>query len=145
MANPLLFKSAVVFGTFHILLAIQYAPLILELTLILGVITSIYNHGTTSAFAKWLDRVAITLASITDLIYIFFLPESLVLIVILLFSVTIFLYFAAKWDIKRGGNGNIYHLWSHILATILHSVILLYMIEHPSILFTPGWTMLPLD
>lgn len=131
MANPLLFKSSLIVGSYHVFLALWYAPIILEFILILGVLTSVYNHGTTSFHAKWLDRVAITVASIIDFFYILCLPYPVNTIVLSIFLVTISAFFIAKFQIKSGvNNGNAFHLSSHLLAVVIHTILFAYIYEY---------------
>jgi len=131
MANPLLFKSSLIVGSYHVFLALWYAPIILEVILILGVLTSIYNHGTTSFHAKWLDRIAISLASIIDIFYILCLPYPVNTVVLSIFFATVSAFFIAKYQIRSGvNNGNAFHLSSHLLAVVIHTILFIYIFEY---------------
>ena len=126
MANPLLFKSSLICGGIHVLLVIGWgAPFLLSLCYTIGVITSIWNHGTTSELAKWSDRVFIAIAVIVDIVYMFFLPLISLFIAISTISFSVVLFLMAKKEIKNGKSGNPFHLGSHVVATILHSILIL--------------------
>jgi hypothetical protein len=123
MANSLLFRSAVILGSYNVWLAIRYAPFILEFILILGVVTSVWNHGTTSSHAKWFDRVTIVLVSAIDFIYMSFLPRPWALFAALMLGTAILLYFGAKFAIRNGTCGDKFHLGAHLIGTMIHSLV----------------------
>lgn len=129
MANPTLFKSAALVGSYHIFLAMAYAPIFFTTVITIGVITSLYNHGTTSLHAQWLDRIAIFLACLVDIVYFAIIPYPLNCVIVPLFFITISLYFQAKWAISKGRNGNIFHVSSHFLSGFMHTLLIFYLFE----------------
>jgi hypothetical protein len=76
MANAALHAAACALLVAHVLLVTVLlcgrgpAPLALQLTYVLGPIAGVWNHGTTSAAARWTDRIAMVVGLGVDLYYV---------------------------------------------------------------------------
>lgn len=70
MAQPFLFGTAYLMLLVHGVAVLFRAPLALRISYIVGPLTGMWNHGTTSELAKWADRVAMTAGLCVDLAYL---------------------------------------------------------------------------
>jgi glucose dehydrogenase len=77
MANAALHAAACALLVAHVLLVTVLLlcgrgppPLALQLTYVLGPLAGVWNHGTTSAAARWTDRIAMTVGLGVDLYYV---------------------------------------------------------------------------
>eukprot|EP00013_Stygamoeba_regulata_P016456 CAMPEP_0177677920 /NCGR_PEP_ID=MMETSP0447-20121125/28700_1 /TAXON_ID=0 /ORGANISM="Stygamoeba regulata, Strain BSH-02190019" /LENGTH=181 /DNA_ID=CAMNT_0019186823 /DNA_START=11 /DNA_END=556 /DNA_ORIENTATION=- len=130
MANPVLFKSAFTLGMIHFvalwisgtlvsLLAFYYAW---------GIFTSLWNHGTTSRVAMWVDRITMVVAVVLDFAILYFLPSPWRMYLLAAEASGVVSYLSAKFEIaKGGGSGNPYHVCCHMFATFAHVMILLQL------------------
>lgn len=133
MVNHVLFKSSIFLGIAHTIAVLYWKvhlsdPLLVTVYMV-GVATSLVNHGLTSELYKWADRGWMALGCFTDLVYIMTLLADWhkVAAVVLQFSY-IGAFFLAKWLVAARGMkhaGNIPHICTHAGATVLH-VWLLY-------------------
>jgi hypothetical protein len=136
MANKALFISSTVY-TIIIFLFLFYhyncsykEVRILIPFVILGSFTSIFNHGTTNVYIKYLDRlVMITIILLT--LYIIYKRDSTWnnKICIFLVVTNIFLFFLAKYIYQYSYKYSTYiHAVTHLIATILFIYIASYEI-----------------
>lgn len=103
----------------------------------LGVVTSLVNHGGTHVLYKWADRLWMLLGAATDTVYIWNHHAPSQRPGLLVFQASfIASFFLAKWRIQRarrgehaapGVVGNGPHLFTHLGASALH-VWLLYRV-----------------
>jgi glucose dehydrogenase len=77
MANAALHAAACALLVAHVLLVTVLLfcgggppPLALQLTYVLGALAGVWNHGTTSAAARWTDRIAMVVGLGVDLYYV---------------------------------------------------------------------------
>ncbi len=122
MANKILFISSTICGLIlFIYLIVHYncisnQSLILIPFIIFGFITSLLNHGKTSNFYKFLDRITITMLAILLITLIIYNKRKICMIILL---VSIGLFLLAKYIYQYSNNNHtIPHLMSHIFATI---------------------------
>jgi len=69
MANPILLKSTLIFGTIQLIsmIALECRNIALNTSIAFGIVTSIINHGTTSNIAKWSDRTMMLVGIFIDI------------------------------------------------------------------------------
>ena len=135
MANPFLLKSSLILGLITILsVELWPVPGFYRFYLLLGVITSILNHGTTSHFLKAFDRLVMAVFIIFDFNYILLMNQSFLMLktlcLISLFGAMIS-FLGAKFRIKKAktpknSHGNPFHFAAHILATSEHVLMAYY-------------------
>lgn len=131
MVNPVLFQSACILGSVHIAaIALYNPPRIFATNMIIGVLTSVWNHGMTHELAKWSDRGVMGVGMVIDLYYLAYIakyPWNMSLAASI-FSAAIG-YLLAKAIIHRIAvnshgkiqeKGNIPHLFAHVCLTIVH-------------------------
>lgn len=135
MANLFLFKSSIYLGSINII-AISFfnVPLIFKSLIWVGVITSIWNHGTTSIFAKYFDRAIMLYGVCIDSYYIGLLknqPNSQIFCITFLI-LSIFMYFSNKRihkekkkraNITHETQDSTFHCFAHVLLTFMHLTI----------------------
>jgi adenosine/AMP kinase len=124
MANPTLFFSSFVFGAISIYFVLHFSSSIFFRNLvILGVATSLVNHGLTSDLAKRVDRSVMVTGACHD----FFVhskqifPINIALAALL--SSSILLFFSAKYTIAvthNGASGNVRHFLAHFVLAVCH-------------------------
>ena len=113
MVNLILFRSSVFLGICHFMIPIFTKVSYFDKLMILyyfGIVTSLWNHGTTSSMAKWSDRVVMYVGCLSDFL---FCLHHLVFCPFLLIYVTC--YILAKCEQKNG-----FHITTHVVATGLH-------------------------
>lgn len=126
MANPLLFRSACLLGSLHVVLVLLYEiPFFLALAYLCAVATSVWNHGTTSGLAKWTDRFTIVCAVIVDSMYIAVMPAAQLCLGAVLVVAGVSCYFMAKAAIRSGQSGDPYHVLSHCFGTVLNIIVII--------------------
>lgn len=129
MGNPVLFLSSVILGSVHIaaMATIGSSHEILCAVYLVGVATSLINHGLNSSIARWSDRLWMALGTFLDFLYVSALSSWSRTLGILLILAYTSAFAAAKLLILRTGNkktGNLPHLFTHISATTLHVWVL---------------------
>ena len=137
MANILLFISSVSITTIHLLWLVVHCPenILLILNICFGLLTSIWNHGTTSEIAKLCDRIMMIIGYGIDLwIIVFELPAFVGEVCAGFLFLAVASYFISKCLLKSAIH-KIYnyiaiipYLNSHLLITCCHLLI----IEHYS-------------
>ena len=107
MANPQLHASTLVLGFLHLLLLalLPRVPRLFALNIVCGVFASLWNHGTTSAVAKWADRGMMALGAAVDAAYLVALPLPHRGWLLRLIGAAILGYFLAKRMVAAGGEG----------------------------------------
>ena len=119
--NKYLLYSSIITG-FIILLIIyyKYNPKynILYLCILLGIITSILNHGSDSEIYKYTDRLIMFLNVIVFIYFIFQIKNHLkkYKIAIIIFSISLYLFSKLQKNIILR---NTLHSFSHFLSVIL--------------------------
>jgi hypothetical protein len=111
MANIILFLSSLFCSLLHIFL-FNYFQTQFLLVILHSIVccTSIYNHGTTSYRARWLDRGAVAIMVLVD----YWVTTYWIQHVLLFLSVSLYLY--SKYSKKIG-----YHVFAHLLITSNHA------------------------
>jgi len=136
MANETLFYSSIVFGLINLFLFLIYEYYeiinsknkymielrILQIISIIIIITSIYNHGYTNNFYKWIDRIIVYIGIIFS-IYLA-VKYKILLSLILIITVIICYYLTKKMNI------NTYHIFIYILITLNNYILLSSGILH---------------
>jgi len=134
MANGVLLASTLCCGALHLWALLSFTATTTWACAILGgIITSVWNHATTSQIAKWFDRCTIAVCVAFDAFILAAAatthkkssPSKSALMALggcyttLLAAVS--LYFAAKrYEHKCQKRRDACHAGSHVLATILH-------------------------
>jgi hypothetical protein len=136
MANTILLLSALCCGAFHLWALLSFQTFLAATTwacaILGGIVTSIFNHASTSQIAKWMDRLVIACCVGLDAAILAAaaytrthtqtpLPTLLGCYVVLVAAVG--LYFTAKkyeHTHKCHKRRDYCHAGSHILATVLH-------------------------
>lgn len=124
MANPVLFRSSAAIAVMHAAALARYgfgwsspSRALLVATIVVGIATSLWNHGATSRAAKVVDRAAMWIGFFVDLHLAWHVPDaarwgaccaSLV--------AAAALYFLAKWVILKAGVGSAASALPHELA-----------------------------
>lgn len=128
MANHILFLSSWYSGIIHIFAITKHIksyenPNILLCTMyIVGVITSIVNHGTTSELSKWADRIVMVVAFCADAVWT---AHSIECTHYLMYTVGFF-FIAKYFQAYEYRYPKLYyaqtgiHLLSHITITLYH-------------------------
>ena len=130
MANPILLKTSCFFGLAHFIAMYIYQetlPQIYCTILTIGILTSIWNHGTTSEIAKWGDRICIALAVMSAIYHITlfsYRPNSIIVFSVITLAITC--YFIAKNHEKKKEHykRDFCHGSSHMIATAAHVTII---------------------
>ena len=118
MANIHLFITSYLMLIIHTFAIFIYQPpFLIFMTYIIGPVVSVWNHGTTSILAQFIDRFIMILGYLIDLLYIYKLKNIYVLILI---HISIISYFISKITKITS-----FHLLSHIIIILTH-IILLY-------------------
>lgn len=121
--NIILYKSSCICGFFQLLFILNYdTPLIFKYLLLIGITTSIINHRFTFKILKILDRLTMFIGVIIDGFYLYIITQYSIFKLLFIFS--ILCYFVSK-RIKR--RSNIFHISSHVLLTITHFYISIYI------------------
>lgn len=121
MTNYVLFLSSLFLGWMHMIgMVFSSTPTLFKLTVVTGVFASIWNHGTTTDIAKWLDRLLMIMGAIIDTIYANTIVElrdqRFVLNMLLVFAIGG--YLLAKKFIKGA------HLFAHVMLSIFHFIVM---------------------
>lgn len=138
----MLFRSSMFITILHILAQLWYRQtnLILTLTIIGGLSTSIWNHGTTSRIAMISDRVMMVIDFCADAYLILIIPLQFkcVLATAMLIS-SVVLYWVSKmpyasqfhinsfWlcaPIRQIRGSNIPHMIAHLSLTMTHIILM---------------------
>jgi chromate transport protein ChrA len=136
MANETLFYSSIVFGLINLFLFLIYEYYeiinsknkymielrILQIISIIIIITSIYNHGYTNNFYKWIDRIIVYIGIIFS-IYLA-VKCKIFISLILIITVIICYYLTKKMNI------NTYHIFIYTLITLNNYILLSSGILH---------------
>lgn len=132
MANNVLFHSSIFHGIILLLVLgllyqqnIHYVPWYIVVGLVMVIIASCWNHGSTNNVAKWSDRI---ITSILTIILLFFLLTSEIPhreIIGLGFIVAILLWIFS-YRYQRLWRNRI-HIGSHIAGTVSVIAFLTYM------------------
>ena len=138
MANTILLLSALCCGAFHLWALLSFQTFLAATTwacaILGGVVTSIFNHATTSQIAKWADRLVVACCVGLDAVILAAAaytrthtnretqtPLSTLLGCYAVLVAAVGLYFMAKkYEHKCHKRQNACHAGSHILGTVLH-------------------------
>lgn len=138
MANTILLLSALCCGAFHLWALLSFQTFLAATTwacaILGGVITSIFNHATTSQVAKWIDRLVVACCVGLDAVILAAAaytrthteterqtPLSTLLVCYVVLVAAVGLYFTAKkYEHKCYKKRDYCHALSHILGTVLH-------------------------
>jgi hypothetical protein len=116
--NELLLLSSIICGL--VMLSFECnVPTYPVIITYIGIITSILNHGTSSIFCKYLDRLIIAIAAIIYLVYVIDKKEYNLIGLILL---NIMLYILSKYCEKETGNK--IHALAHFLTVLLFYLVI---------------------
>jgi hypothetical protein len=117
MANIDLFLTSYLMLVIHsFAIFIFQPPFIIFIIYIIGPIVSVWNHGTTSIIAKFIDRSVMVFGYLIDMAYIYKIKNIYVLFLI---HLSIICYFISKLT-----NIISFHLLAHIIIIITHIIIL---------------------
>lgn len=141
MANSILFASSLFFAFLHLALIIFYRPpLTLSYSVLCGVFSSLWNHGTTSEIAKWSDRGMMAVGAIIDFAYLATVPTASRLLLAALVVAAIVGYAGAKALVRVAQkkevapaatvfaavftSGNLPHLLAHLCLSCTHFIMI---------------------
>jgi hypothetical protein len=148
MAHPLLLISSLTMTIPHFV-AVQWfsGPFILQLAYLSGLLTSVWNHGTTSMVALWSDRLMMMIGCGIDFYFMYMLPwdEGAVIFVLVIASVACYHYSkvisgSGKSKLKEGRAltmkeldliQSLFHVLAHMFVSMAH-VFMLYWYAHGS-------------
>lgn len=118
MANATLFASSVVSGIIHwmALACFDRTPPLLKQIILVGIATSIWNHGTTSTLAKVADRVAMLVGFAVDVMFAVLLSNYFCM---WLLCGAVGFYFIAKQSCF-----DVYHVFAHLILTMAHLILI---------------------
>lgn len=135
MAQPFLFGTSYLMLLVHAVAVCVFgqAPVALQISYIVGPLTGMWNHATTSEYAKWTDRSVMLVGLCIDLAYL----QTRVLSWVCLIGALV-LYGGAKclhYDLFfLFGPSIMLHALSHGSVTAAH-VLLLYSYHHQHLFF----------
>ena len=119
MANINLFLTSYLMLIAHTFAIFIYQPpFIIFIIYIIGPLVSVWNHGTSSIIAKFIDRFTMVIGYLIDLIYIYKLNNIYVLILI---HLSVICYFISKIT-----KLTTFHLIAHIIIILTHLLLLYY-------------------
>lgn len=145
MTNLILLNSTLIMTYSHILSFILYNPFnpLLVFIYILGIYTSIINHGTKVVLMKYIDRSTMFLGFFLDLYFIreIYLnnknKKTIIIILVLLILSTSFFFLSKFIKNKKDNNidgdndddnimfiGNCFHSCAHIFISLTHVYII---------------------
>ncbi len=114
MANLILFRSSIICSFLHLISMILYPPSLAYGSFItVALSTSIFNHGRTSDFWQWSDRIIMIIGSG---ITIYMAPNMTIKSLIVIMG---FLY-----GLSKKYQNVLFHLGAHGLITIVNTTIL---------------------
>ena len=108
MVNHWLCVSAIAIlapAHFWAVIHFRHAPMVLRVLYIVGPLTSVWNHGSTSHIARWADRIAMAVGCIIDCCFIMPLHPA---------------YAALCYFIAKKTSSNWVHTLSHVLVSVAH-------------------------
>lgn len=129
MANALLFRSSAAIAVVHAaaLWWFQAGNALLTATIVLGVATSLWNHGVTSSLAKIADRAMMWVGFCIDLHLVWSVPDVAAWATCFATLVaSALLYFAAKWGLRlterrsSSVSGSVARAWPVRVADLPH-------------------------
>ncbi len=136
MANKFLFISSCLISFLHIRWLIIFMPynLVLVSTILTGLLTSIANHGLTSNYAKWSDRLVMWIGIFVNMYLLLDVEYNTRQLCYFLLSLTVTSYFLSKFLLTVmviGRNSihliaNILHVLAHIFITANHLILIEY-------------------
>jgi hypothetical protein len=128
MAQPILFASAYLMLIFHTLAVSLYGgPWALRISYIVGPLTGMWNHGSTSQWAKWADRIAMAIGFCVDVWYIALLAD--VLVGLLLATAVAFYLGAKAVHVYTTKTDKSCHS-QHALHDLFNTSVLLHWLSH---------------
>ena len=116
MANSILLTSSLFFGSMQLFYVYTYIDREFGLFVLLGVLTSIFNHGSSIEIIKYLDRITMYIGYILNTII---LLEFNLLYYILILNLAVLFYLIAKIL-----NSSFMHVLSHMLIMFVNIYIL---------------------
>lgn len=126
MANAFLLLSIWMLGTLNVISIIAFRPanMVIVVSMVAGILTSVWNHGTTSTLAKWSDRVMISIGALIDgyTIALNMTGRSAQLCSWLLLSsvLTYLLSKAVRNTSLTSISSNVLHAFAHVMITCCH-------------------------
>jgi hypothetical protein len=118
MVNRTLFWSSVACGALHLAACGGAAPAVYQLLVLLGVTTSLWNHGTTSRSAQVADRATMWLGGTTDFLLLWAFDASPA-------TWALFASIPIAYAIAKQRHSTAAHLVSHLAITSVHRTLLL--------------------
>jgi hypothetical protein len=128
--NEYLFYSSLIVGVLIIGISIElYNPKLLYIYIItyIGIITSIFNHGTSNTYIKGIDRIIMGISIIVYIYYCIQIHNSILKITtLLMIFLMIFMYFLSKIIRSEYADfSTILHITTHIFVGIIFSFIVI--------------------
>ena len=123
MVNVYLYRSSLICGAIQFLFMTFYnTKLNLVIFYTIGILTSIWNHGTTSEVAKWVDRFIACMAMFVDLYCLCTLEKEMAISGSLILITGITFFFISKHHEKKAfhRDRDFFHGIFHCLATVIH-------------------------
>jgi hypothetical protein len=142
MAHPLLLISSLTMTIPHFVAVHWFSgPFILQLLYLSGLLTSVWNHGTTNIVALWSDRLMMMIGCGIDFCYMYMLPWDQGAVIFVLVIASVACYHCAKvisaseknkWKEGRALTmkeldliQSLFHLLAHMFVSMAH-VFMLY-------------------
>ncbi len=119
MANLILFRSSIICSLLHVISMILYPPSLAYGSFIsVALSTSIFNHGLTSDFWKWSDRIIMVVGSGVT---IYMAPTTAIKLFVVIMGIL--------YGLAKKYNHVAFHLGAHGLITIIN-ISILYRLYH---------------
>lgn len=121
MSNIILLKSSILCGLFQLIFIFLYININFNycLFVLTGILTSIFNHGLTFNFIKYLDRITMYIGYLLNIII---LIQMFDLIMIFILNMSVVFYILSKYL-----NYSFIHAISHIIIAYINIHIIINM------------------
>lgn len=122
MTNLLLLRSSLLCGGIHfVTMRYCFVPRLYQISLSVGILTSIANHAITNSYVKWGDRVVMAIGFVVDMSYLIkkttYFPYNIFLGCLEVSS-------AMGYALAKATKSDVLHQIAHLMLTIAHVNIL---------------------
>ena len=128
MVNAILFITSFIMTVPHFFAVCLYGgPAVLQVLYLIGPCTSVLNHGTTSPWTLWLDRIVMTVGCLIDIWFARQLPLQESVTVMAFTVLAVVFYACAKFSVYYYVSYSlVFHVASHACVSISHVAMLFY-------------------
>jgi len=118
MSNIILLKSSILCGLIQLIFIFLYISINFNycLFILTGILTSIFNHGLTFNFIKYLDRITMYIGYLLNIVI---LIKMFNFIMIFILNMSVVFYILSKYL-----NYSFIHIISHIIITYINIYII---------------------